>query len=184
MNTFNLLVRASFVFFICSIWTSSIAESISFLKAHCTRNTDRCASTHGKYLHSNSPENGGTSWGRKRSDIAWIVEYSPGEQSVYLRAHCTSNRNNCSSTHGKYFHSNSPEGRGTSWGRKRSDIAWKIEYSKGPGVKNQIIYLKAHCTNNAVGCTSTHGKYLHSNSPEGGGTSWGIKRSDLAWIIE
>ncbi len=49
-------------------------------------------------------------------------------------------------------------------------------------VAERLIYLKAHCK--GPHCPGTDGKYLHSNSPEGGNTSIGGKSADYAWVIE
>ena len=125
----------------------------------------------GKYLHSNSPEGGGNSWGGKNNNVNWKIEWD-GELVSGKQV------NIFGKGIGSYLASNSPEGGGMSWGGCSSVNAcsaynWKLEWD-GELVSGKQVYLYG----------MSGGKYLASNHGEGQGFSWGGKSSNYNWQLE
>merc|ERR1711907_12849 len=84
------------------------------------------------YMHSNAEEGGGFSFGGDDFEHGWILEKVPDMSSnskwlkwgdtVYMK-----------SMHDKgYWHSNSEEGGGFSWGDDRPDLAWTVVKCEDP----------------------------------------------------
>jgi len=72
-----------------------------------------------------------------------------------------------------YFHSNSPEGGGMSWGHRDPSVNWVLEFD-GPVRSGMPVHLRSRCT----------GMYWHSNNPLGQGMSWGLKDATYGWEIK
>jgi len=143
------------------------------------------------FMHSNAEEGGGFSFGGEQFEHGWTLQKVPGEssESKWLKwgdtVYMVSN-------HGKgYWHSNSEEGAGFSWGDERPDLAWRVVKCQDDSdssdsdcdedgwpagkVKNgKAIHLQSVC----------NGSVLHSNMGEGGMCSWGgPEHTELGWEL-